>query len=159
MEGVSLGQHLTPPEGCPDVIKSLMLSCWQHFPTDRISFSEIVKTLAEDNSKIVMENSNSLYAQGCPLDYNQKYRLSMTKHNEKRQTDLVKNPNDKITEISSPRFKSDNIVFVDSKHISIPLLTELPDITLSPCIETETQYTIILANDQGETEHECQSQK
>ena len=42
MEEVSLGQHLNPPEGCPDVIKSLMLSCWKVNPNDRISNISVV---------------------------------------------------------------------------------------------------------------------
>ena len=48
MEGVSLGQHPDPPEGCPSVIKHVMLSCWQLTPKDRVGFSDIVDSLSED---------------------------------------------------------------------------------------------------------------
>ena len=66
MEQVSMGNHPAPPEGCPDVIKSLMLSCWTPLPRDRIDFTEIVNTLSKDNLKVSLTHSNPSYT---------KYRL------------------------------------------------------------------------------------
>ena len=48
MEQVSMGNHPAPPEGCPDVIKCLMLSCWARWSKDRIDFCEIVNKLSKD---------------------------------------------------------------------------------------------------------------
>ena len=61
MEAVSLGQHLEPPEGCPYLIKHLMLSCWQLCPTNRIRFSTIVDSLSEDNIDNSMGYSRILF--------------------------------------------------------------------------------------------------
>lgn len=61
MEAVSLGQHLDPPEGCPNVVKHLMLSCWELIPNNRITFSDIVYSLSEDNTDNMMGYSRLLY--------------------------------------------------------------------------------------------------
>ena len=72
MEAVSLGHHLNPPEGCPDVIKTIMLSCWKLFPNDRIKFSTIVESLSEENLKKILDTSNSTYGKLRPLSYTDK---------------------------------------------------------------------------------------
>merc|ERR1712135_230287 len=72
MEAVSLGHHLNPPEGCPDVIKTIVLSCWKLFPNDRIKFSTIVESLSEDNLKKILDTSNSSYGKLRPLSYTDK---------------------------------------------------------------------------------------
>ena len=61
MEEVSTGQHLNPPEGCPDAIKCLMLECWEELPKDRITFKKIVETLSDDNFKLSIAHSNPSY--------------------------------------------------------------------------------------------------
>ena len=58
MENFAIGLHLTPPEGCPGIIKSLMLSCWKHFPNERNSFSEIIEKLSESNSDKLINHSH-----------------------------------------------------------------------------------------------------
>ena len=146
MEGVSLGQHLNPPEGCPEVIKSLMLSCWELIPNDRISFSKIVETLSEDNLKSSMSNPNYMNAKLCPLDYKSKYRLSLSNQVEKRNEDLIKNINIKRTANSSSWHMSTNNVPLNSKHSCSPLLDESPETQENPSVTTETQYTVILAS-------------
>ena len=75
MEAVSLGHHLNPPEGCPDVIKRIMLSCWKLFPNDRIKFSTIVESLSEENLKKILDTSNSTYGKLRPLCYTDKTKL------------------------------------------------------------------------------------
>ena len=61
MEGIALGLHPTPPEGCPAMLKSLMLSCWKRFPKERNSFSNIVAELSQNNSSQLFGYSNSFY--------------------------------------------------------------------------------------------------
>ena len=56
-----MGNHPAPPEGCPDVIKCLMLSCWARWSKDRIDFCEIVNKLSKDNIKVSMTHSNPCY--------------------------------------------------------------------------------------------------
>ena len=51
------GHQLTPPENCPDIIKNLMISCWQRNPEDRPDFSNVVSTLEnEDESGNQFDN-------------------------------------------------------------------------------------------------------
>ena len=69
LEDVSLGHHLDPPVGCPDLVRKLMLSCWEHRPSNRISFPRIVKTLSNINFEITRAYSNSLYSETCPSIY------------------------------------------------------------------------------------------
>ena len=69
MEDVSIGKHLDPPEGCPDVIKNLMLSCWKLRPGDRIKFSVIAKTLSKSNFEPPRAYSNSLYTKARKVSY------------------------------------------------------------------------------------------
>ena len=146
MEGVSLGHHLNPPEGCPEVIKSLMLSCWEHTPNDRIRFSKIVDTLSEDNLKALMSHSNSLYAKFCPLDYKEKYRLSMSNQVDKRKKDMFTNLNDQRPEKTSSWPTSTSISPLISKNISTTIMSESPELTTNANTIPETQYTVILAN-------------
>ena len=65
MEAVSLGQHPGPPEGCPNVIKHLMLSCWQPLPSDRNTFSDIIASLLEDDVDNIRGYSRLLYFDEC----------------------------------------------------------------------------------------------
>ena len=146
MEGVSLGQHLNPPEGCPEVIKSLMLSCWEHTPSDRIRFSRIAETLSEDNLKASTSHSSSLYAKLCPVDYKEKYRLSMSNHVEKRNKDILNNSSKQRPEKTYSCPTPTSISPLISKNISTTRLAESPELTANPSKTPETQYTVILAN-------------
>ena len=146
MEGVSLGHHLNPPEGCPEVIKSLMLSCWEHTPNDRIRFSKIVDTLSEDNLKALMSHSNSLYAKICPLDYKEKYRLSMSNQVDKRKKDMFTNLNDQRPEKTSSWPTSTSISPLISNQLTTTRLAESPELNANPKITPATQYTVIVAN-------------
>ena len=58
MEGVAQGLHPTPPEGCPVVISSLMLSCWEYLPDVRITFDEIVETLSRIDHQFLLSNED-----------------------------------------------------------------------------------------------------
>ena len=60
---------MTPPEGCTDVIKSLMLSCWEFYPKNRISFEKIVETLSEDSVHPHFAHSNIAYKKKWQADY------------------------------------------------------------------------------------------
>jgi activated CDC42 kinase 1 len=40
------GRTLAIPSNCPQSIKSLMTSCWDHKPSQRPSFEEILHTLS-----------------------------------------------------------------------------------------------------------------
>ena len=153
MEEVSLGQHLTPPEGCPSVIQSLIFDCCKQSPGDRTTFAEITQILSEDNLKVVMANSNPTYAQERPLDYSQDYLALTSKHNQNQENDFLSISNAKLREKPSSWQFSNNNVCIGSKCVSTPLLTELQGISVSSCIETETQYTtVIIGNEKDETE-------
>ena len=69
LEDVSLGKHLDPPEGCSDVIKKLMLSCWKLRPSDRINFSQIIETLSEYTFETPNAYSNNLYTEAHPSSH------------------------------------------------------------------------------------------
>ena len=79
MEAVSLGHHLNPPEGCPEVIKSLMLSCWELRPGDRIKFLDILKTLSKNNLETHRAYSNSHYIESQPIRYTDTLTKSLIK--------------------------------------------------------------------------------
>ena len=83
MEAVSLGHHLNPPEGCPDVIKTIMLSCWKLCPNERINFTTIAEKLSEDNLKTILDNSNSMYGKLRPLSYTDKSKHLMANRGNK----------------------------------------------------------------------------
>ena len=85
MEAVSLGHHLNPPEGCPDVIKTIMLSCWKLCPNERISFTAIAEKLSEDNLKKILDNSNSMYGKLRPLSYTDKSKHLIANRSVKSQ--------------------------------------------------------------------------
>ena len=42
------GHQLIPPDNCPEIIKNLMVSCWQRNPEDRPDFTKVVSTLEND---------------------------------------------------------------------------------------------------------------
>ena len=69
LEDVSLGKHLDPPEGCSDVIKKLMLSCWKLHPSDRINFSQIIETLSQYNFETPNVYSNNHYTEAHPSNH------------------------------------------------------------------------------------------
>ena len=62
---------MTPPEGCTDVIKSLMLSCWEFYPKNRTSFEKIVEILSEDSIHPQFAHSNVGYKKKRPADYDE----------------------------------------------------------------------------------------
>ena len=144
MEAVSLGHHLNPPEGCPDVIKTIMLSCWKLFPNDRIKFSTIVESLSEENLKKILDTSNSTYGKLRPLSYTDKTKqinlnridksLLMDKNriSNSEQIPLIVTEgsyNSFQAKLSSDQDSSDSL---DAKQID----------SRTP----ETEYTIILPN-------------
>ena len=144
MEAVSLGHHLNPPEGCPDVIKTIMLSCWKLFPNDRIKFSTIVESLSEENLKKILDTSNSTYGKLRPLSYTDKTKqinlnridksLLMDKNriSNSEQIPLMATEgsyNSFQAKLSSDQNSSDSL---DAKQID----------SRTP----ETEYTIILPN-------------
>ena len=47
LEAVDRGYRMPPPEGCPDPLYKIMLTCWKHEPEDRPTF-ESLKNLLED---------------------------------------------------------------------------------------------------------------
>ena len=47
LQQISLGIHPEPPEGCPDIVSTLMLSCWQYIPDNRGTFEEILLRLSQ----------------------------------------------------------------------------------------------------------------
>ena len=58
---VPAGLRLNPPHRCPDVIKSLMMSCWKEKPPERICFELIWETLKRTNQKKVILSHRALY--------------------------------------------------------------------------------------------------
>ena len=144
MEAVSLGHHLNPPEGCPDVIKTIMLSCWKLFPNDRIKFSTIVESLSEDNLKKILDTSNSSYGKLRPLSYTDKTKqinlnridksvlMDKNRVNDSEQIPLM------VTEGSYSSFQAK---LPNDQNSSDSLDTKQIDLRAS-----ETEYTIILPN-------------
>ena len=142
MESVSLGQHLTPPEGCPDVIKTLMMSCWQQVPNNRLSFSEIINTLSADSLKCWRHKvTHVINAPRWVTD--EKYMASILKRNEKLKTDLFNISKNKRKETPPLCQKSNNVIFIDSKCRRYSVFTELPKIQTSLCIETEKNILVL----------------
>lgn len=47
LEAVDRGYRMPPPEGCPDPLYNIMLSCWKTEPDDRPTF-ESLKALLDD---------------------------------------------------------------------------------------------------------------
>jgi hypothetical protein len=142
MEGVSLGQHPTPPEGCPDVIKSLMLSCWEHFPQNRNKFSKIVEILCEYNIKASMGHSNKSY--GMSLEQRKSSTPSLLECNQNKKCDAPLNtpeqPTDKIT--SWPKLSNfSNLSRDDSKGF---LCEKSEVLKISTSTDPVTEYTVIL---------------
>jgi hypothetical protein len=61
VEEVSKGYRLTPPNNCPEVIRSLMKDCWKEDPEDRPSFGEIFRVIgiiAKKNVRTTMFEFN-----------------------------------------------------------------------------------------------------
>ena len=144
MEAVSLGHHLNPPEGCPDVIKTIMLSCWKLYPNDRMKFSTIVESLSEDNLKKILDTSNSTYGKLRPLSYADKTKqinlnrvdrsilMDKNRVNNSEQIPLMKTEGSNSSfqpKLSSDQNSADSL---DAKQIDIRT--------------QETEYTLILPN-------------
>ena len=144
MEAVSLGHHLNPPEGCPDVIKTIMLSCWKLYPNDRIKFSTIVESLSEDNLKKILDTSNSTYGKLRPLSYTDRTKqvnlnridksifMDKDRVNNSEQIPLMKTEGSYSSfpaKLSSHQNSADSL---DAKQIDIRT--------------QETEYTLILPN-------------
>ena len=145
MEEVSHGQHPTPPEGCPDVIKSLMLSCWQHTPANRISFSLITEKLSIDNLNVSIGYSNRLYGSDVtPLTKNP---MSPTlngkiEQDEKSKEQIKVDPSENNCN-SWPKLT--NFSPVKTPSMGSPILNEAShEINSNPSVESLTQYTTIL---------------
>ena len=144
MEAVSLGHHLNPPEGCPDVIKTIMLSCWKLFPNDRIKFSTIVESLSEENLKKILDTSNSTYGKLRPLSYTDKTKqinlnridksvlMDKNRVNDSEQIPLMATEDSYSSfqaKLSSDQNSADSL---DAKQVDLRT--------------SETEYTIILPN-------------
>lgn len=52
---VKAGYRLSQPEGCPDYIFRIMLSCWETKPDDRPTFKQLLKWLTNDENSEAME--------------------------------------------------------------------------------------------------------
>ena len=154
MEQVSLGNHPAPPEGCPDVIKCLMLSCWTRWAKERIEFSEIVKKLSKDNIKVSMTHSNPCYGMTTcqepikPLDdpaskvnapamgVKKKSSFMITTETEEKPKSWPKLSN--FAEISTS---------LDISHTQKESACEESDDSKSlPSIKPSTEYTVIISD-------------
>ena len=146
MEGVSLGQHPTPPEGCPDVIKTLMLSCWEHLPNNRTKFSKIVEILSENNLKASMGHSNTSYGIVTSLDQRKPSNPSLLEDNQKKNSDVLsktkEQPTDKIT--SWPKLSNFSNLSPLLEESFLPEKSEV--VTITPSTDSVTEYTVILAD-------------
>ena len=151
MEAVSLGHHLNPPEGCPDIIKTIMLSCWKICPNERIKFSKIVENLSEDNIEKVLDTSNTMYGKLRPLSYTDKSKNMILNRVDKSNVAMEKNKlkNSEQSPLILPE-ENDNYTGeqLSSDQISAFSLGAQEYDIRSP----ETEYTIIIANDYFEEE-------
>ena len=149
MEGLSLGLRLTPPEGCPDLIKSLMISCWELIPSERITFSKIVEILSSDNLKISLGHSNTSY--GVVTSLNQRKYLTplLERHKDNENTDVNLNRKEStpsfpilsnFSNVSSPRGNGD--------HHEMKKVLET-----NPSTET-VEYTLVLLDEKVEIDDE-----
>ena len=152
MEGVSLGQHPTPPEGCPDVIKSLMLSCWEHLPNKRIKFSKIKEMLSEDNLKVSMGHSNTSYGIVTLLDQRKPSNPSLLEYDQKTSSaaplNTVEKPTGKIT--SWPKLSNFSNLSCEDEKGSVIENSEGLQIPPSTDTYSVTEYTVILPDGKEE---------
>ena len=152
MEAVSLGHHLNPPEGCPDVIRTIMLECWKPYPNDRIKFSTIVENLSEDNLKEILDTSNSTYGKLRPnsnIDKNKHLYLSRVD-----KCNLVEK-NKVIDSEQTPLMAKEEPCETLEKKLSCDQISvEFPENKQIDVRTPETEYTIILANNDLEEEEE-----
>ena len=144
MEAVSLGHHLNPPEGCPDVIKTIMLSCWKLFPNDRIKFSTIVESLSEDNLKKILDTSNSSYGNLRPLSYTDKTKQTNLNRLDKSilmDKNRVSNSEQIPLMVTEGSYSSFQAKLSSDQNSSDSLDAKQIDLRTP-----ETEYTIILPN-------------
>jgi hypothetical protein len=59
---VPVGLRLSPPDGCPDVIQKLMISCWKPEPHDRATFEMICHELNNSGG-----NGNQVFEGGVEV--------------------------------------------------------------------------------------------
>ena len=145
MEAVSLGHHLNPPEGCPDVIKTIMLSCWKLYPNDRMKFSTIVESLSEDNLKQIHDTSNLTYGKLRQISYadrTKQINLNRIDRSMLMDKNSINNSEEiplMVTEDSCSSFQAklssdqNSADSLDAKQVDLRT--------------TETEYTIILPNE------------
>ena len=144
MEAVSLGHHLNPPEGCPDVIKTIMLSCWKLYPNDRIKFSTIVESLSEDNLKKILDTSNSTYGKLRPLSYTDRTKQVNLNRIDKSifmDKDRVNNSEQIPLMVTEGSYSSFQAKLSSDRNLSDSLDVKQIDLQTP-----ETEYTIILPN-------------
>ena len=151
MERVSVGQHLTPPEGCPDIIKCLMLSCWEQFPMDRITFSKIVEQLSDCNLKRSMGHSNPSYGKSASLEATNSLDVDESKENRTKSGNKRKMSHassiDKHEVTSWPKlsnFSECSTSFEASQHDKESISEELEDKKSIPSTKPDVVYTVIL---------------
>ena len=155
MEQVSMGNHPAPPEGCPDVIKSLMLSCWTPLPRDRVDFTEIVNTLSKDNLKVSLTHSNPCYGMANCQEPTKSTEFPDVKSNEpifgvKRKTSLNVSAEKDEKPKSWPKLSnfSQFSTSSDASHTHKESICEESDDTISiPSMKPEVEYTIVIPED------------
>ena len=152
MEQVSLGNHPAPPEGCPDIIKCLMLSCWARWAKDRIDFNEIVNKLSKDNIKVSMTHSNPCYGMTTCQEPKESLDDPASKVNapimgvKKKTSFMITNETEKKPK-SWPKLSNfaEISTSLDISHTQKESVREESDDTKSiPSIKPNTEYTEII---------------
>ena len=147
MEGVSLGQHPTPPEGSPDVIKSLMLCCWKQAPRERITFDKIVEELDEENLKASMGHSNSIYGTVKSSNCGRTLKLAQSKHdagNNTESKEIAMNTKELQHEKCPSWPKLTNFSSIATSISNEPRHAEFSNGKPNLSTESVLQYTVIL---------------
>ena len=134
---VASGHHLTPPEGCPDVIKALMLSCWKYSPNDRRTFSSISSQLEEPNLTSLMGHANSCYGAVDELVGDEETNWSKPPDQE----DLHASVNGKGRPLSWPKLS--NFESVDIEFANRTPKREKSNTSIQS-LEDSTKYTTVL---------------
>ena len=145
---VSSGYHLLPPVGCPDGVKSLMMSCWKQLPQERITFEEIVTQLEEAKSA-APEYTNPAYG----LEEHVQFTNTMGNSNtEKESHSLLANTNGDITyekPIQVTYAKLADVSHVDNQDNQHPQLQSDPLVQPKPSKE---KYVVVLSDIKEESE-------
>ena len=139
MEMVSSGHHLTPPEGCPDLIKTLMLSCWTHSPNDRTTFANISEQFKEQNLKTPMGHTNSCYGVVKERDCGE--AAKSPKSSDQQYLCIRETDNEQT--LSWPKLSNFSKINIDPSNC---ILQEESSDTSTQSLEQSTKYTTVLWN-------------